>query len=58
MFIIHYNPSLSSVFVLKFVNIFSHFRYIVSVIFIFHNRYCEFWINAGYKVINREVDLL
>ena len=39
MCIINYNPSLSSVFVLKFVNIFSHFRYIVIIIFIFHNQY-------------------
>lgn len=58
MCIIYYNPSLSSVFVLKFVNIFSHFRYIVIIIFIFHNQYCKFWINAGYKVIDHEVDLL
>ena len=58
MCIINYNPSLSSVFVLNFVNIFSHFRYIVSIIFIFHNQYRRFWINAGYKVIDHEVDLL
>lgn len=52
MCIIHYNPSLSSIFVLKFVNIFSHFRYIVSIIFIFHNQYCKFWIKK--KIMNYE----